>query len=731
MTAALIAAVPLAVIAFHWRAARPGWAFAGRDVLDFFLAMRDAVNTSLRAGKLPLWQRGIFLGYPLVADPQAALFDFSTWLTIPWDAARGLTLGTLLHLVVMGWGMAFWMRARGLGRVEALLAAVLFPLGTKQTVHLQHWNFAATTAWWPWMLGALDAFAVARRARHLVMLAVSVAACWCGGSPQMAYFGMVLVGLWTLRTSVEAWRDDRRAAVLPWLAIGAGLLLAMPAVLPTLELARFGPRAAGVDYAFTTVVGWRTGWDAALLLLPHAFGHSLFWEGTNPWEAAGYLGILPLALAVAAPWHRRGVVMLAALAIGGFWLSYGDGAWLGVHHLAFRFVPGFSVFRVPTRTLMVTSFCLAALAAEGLGAVRESEKRRRPIIAAILGVVSVAVLLAWWPGFPLDRVAARRDALVAVMVGAVALGWGVFRPLVGRRATWAVVAIAVTGADLYVAAGSANAVAPVEALGPEFATCAGLIPGSPAPRRVTATGDALINETRRVGWEGTLGYGPMLIERVRMLIEATRLSGSGDEPQVDLLRPRGDPTSPLWPLLSSPWLVSEEPWRLPVIARTRVATGAELFVQRAAALPRVFWTGAFEQASDEDVGPRLAAAARGDRAIVADVPPFASGPPAGPLPAEDVAVYEDALEARVISPRAGLAVVLDPWFPGWEATVDGVATPVLRANYAFQAVPVPAGVHHLALIYRSRPLILGAALAAAGLALLAGIAALAARSGRT
>src|SRR5512141_689822 len=106
---ATYAAAVAAVVAFPWRAAAPGMAFSGWDLRYFFYAARDATAEALRAGHLPHWQRGLFLGYPLLADPQAAVLDPATLLTLPWDAPRALTLGSLLHLSTAACGMIFWM----------------------------------------------------------------------------------------------------------------------------------------------------------------------------------------------------------------------------------------------------------------------------------------------------------------------------------------------------------------------------------------------------------------------------------------------------------------------------------------------------------------------------------------------------------------------------------------------------------------------------------------------
>jgi uncharacterized membrane protein YfhO len=53
----------------------------------------------------------------------------------------------------------------------------------------------------------------------------------------------------------------------------------------------------------------------------------------------------------------------------------------------------------------------------------------------------------------------------------------------------------------------------------------------------------------------------------------------------------------------------------------------------------------------------------------------------------------------VEAPAPGLLVVMDPWFPGWHAEVDGQPAPLLRADYAFMAIPVPEGTHRVVLRY--------------------------------
>jgi hypothetical protein len=66
-------------------------------------------------------------------------------------------------------------------------------------------------------------------------------------------------------------------------------------------------------------------------------------------------------------------------------------------------------------------------------------------------------------------------------------------------------------------------------------------------------------------------------------------------------------------------------------------------------------------------------------------------------------------------------VLLDAWYPGWEARVDGRSADIHRANGLFRAVSVPEGTHTVEFVYRSSPLILGGIISLISLLGIAGI----------
>ncbi len=65
---------------------------------------------------------------------------------------------------------------------------------------------------------------------------------------------------------------------------------------------------------------------------------------------------------------------------------------------------------------------------------------------------------------------------------------------------------------------------------------------------------------------------------------------------------------------------------------------------------------------------------------------------------------------RVEARGAGYLVLLDSFYPGWRAYLDGMEVRVLRADYAFRAVAVPAGSHLVEFRYRPRSVSYGLAL---------------------
>jgi hypothetical protein len=68
----------------------------------------------------------------------------------------------------------------------------------------------------------------------------------------------------------------------------------------------------------------------------------------------------------------------------------------------------------------------------------------------------------------------------------------------------------------------------------------------------------------------------------------------------------------------------------------------------------------------------------------------------------------EQLNIEVAADTPAIVVVAQAFYPCWQAYVDGRPTALWPANYAFQALAVPAGHHHLRLRYEDKRFAVGA-----------------------
>jgi hypothetical protein len=85
----------------------------------------------------------------------------------------------------------------------------------------------------------------------------------------------------------------------------------------------------------------------------------------------------------------------------------------------------------------------------------------------------------------------------------------------------------------------------------------------------------------------------------------------------------------------------------------------------------------------------------------------------------EIASYSpESVNVSVSNSRAGLLVLTDAYYPGWEVTIDGQPVPIRRVNHMFRGVAVPAGEHSVTFNYRPATLRSGLIVSLATLAVM-------------
>jgi hypothetical protein len=90
-----------------------------------------------------------------------------------------------------------------------------------------------------------------------------------------------------------------------------------------------------------------------------------------------------------------------------------------------------------------------------------------------------------------------------------------------------------------------------------------------------------------------------------------------------------------------------------------------------------------------------------DKADATPEPGLTMQQASGTQPKVTITRYADSVvEIDVATDKAGIVVLHDLYYPGWEAHVDGAPAAVLRANILFRGVEVPAGHHKVEFAFR-------------------------------
>jgi len=152
------------------------------------------------------------------------------------------------------------------------------------------------------------------------------------------------------------------------------------------------------------------------------------------------------------------------------------------------------------------------------------------------------------------------------------------------------------------------------------------------------------------------------------------------------------------------------------------------------ALPRAFMVYDWEWRPDTDAAVAAMAAPGFNPArtavLTGALAPAADGsPPGDGRGTVEIVVYAPERVVMSVNGDAGLLLLADALYPGWQATVDGEPVVIYAADGLLRGVFVADGAHEVVFTFRPRSLHTGAAVSLVGLFTVAMLALWAARLG--
>jgi hypothetical protein len=732
-----------------------GESFFGRDVTPFFYPMKEYVSEALRSGRLPLWNPFVAGGEPFFATLQpGVLYPGSLFLLLlPFPhSVDGLIV---LHFLFAGIGWVLLLRHEGCSPAGTAFGALAFVLGGFFVSLGNFTNNLQTMSWTPWLFLAWGLYVRDGRTARLLAFAGACVAAFLGGEPQLLALVLAVVlgrGLLGRRVSVIGRAHQATAFAA---AGGLALLIAGVQLVPFLGFIGESVRTLPLEVSFSASRSQEPIGLLHLLIPPalgagdHGFTVEFLASAGVPWLLSLYPGLV-FAGFVYLGYRTVGArerILWAALSVAGLVLALGT--YTPVYRALLEALPALRAFRYPEKFALLFALSIPFLAAAGFDRWRDGTRRPAHFAGAMVGLAGIygllAVLLglrpdilgAWCAGSratlllcgdptaAADQYAAvawRLAALLGVVGGVLVLEQrGALRPAL---AGWILVALAtldMVGAhrpvnpsvdsDIYTARPwTAEALAPVFDRRNEYR-----FRGTPVAAGMGET--ALVrgahelsnmyldlqamgpNAGQRFGFLQQDGLQGVELRSVALTHDAA-IHAWADDPVRFLrmmnVRYYADPTLGADSMLGLrqvarhpelPIRLYEVPDPLP---RAYVAEGWETSTGPEAALHR---------ALQSDVPPR--------RVVLEDAPITAAA--AGQAQGRIVAATWEPERVRLVArtPEPAVLVLLDRWYPGWQATVNGERTRLLRANGVFRAVEIPAGQADVEFAYSPASLVIG------------------------
>lgn len=690
------------------------------DVVSVIYPLKSYAADLLNAGRLPLWNPFMFGGYPLFANLQLGILSPTIIFYFFTPKIWAWTIQIIFQPLLAGLFTYLLLKNYGLEKLASAFGGLFYAFGAFSVIWLE-WNaHSLVAAFIPLIILLTNKFIKTGRLLWGVLLAISLCFQIFSGYPQLVLFTLMALAVLMFFHRKELTRTKLLGLTV---FIIAGVLLSAILTFPGLELVLNSQRSYEVLDSELIFLPWQ---NLITFLAPDYFGNpatgNYFGVG-NYTLNAGYSGIIVLILALIGGlrfWKKKEVKFFVFL----FLLTLLSSLPTPLAKFLFN-LPGFSAAS-NTRVLVLANLALATLAGFGISSLLKREK----VINLKVIFLPLAVLLltlAWTANFgQRPSISLRNLVLPIVLVSTLVILILIREKLYKAKilnSLLVVIICLVAVAELFRYGWKYTPFSAAELVFPNTPVLT-FFSGEEKPFRVSPGNVIPMNMWVPYNLESISGYDaayPLWWARLHSVID----SNNPDNLAVSRYAPFEQYESPWFDLLNNKYLLVFNPIKPSDDASTYALFNKteknqkfeQVFQDKSVIiyenknfLPRAFFVSDWEVLPYQESLSRLLDSDFPFAQKIIIPEPVDLEPSPNKNSNSVVSYQAYSATNSVIDLKAetdGLLFVSDTWYPGWKAYLDGVETSIIRANYAFRAIPVTEGAHTVEFFYKPFSLTMG------------------------
>lgn len=723
--------------------------YMGVDEVREFFPILDFTYESIRNGNIPLWNPYNFSGYPHLANWAAAVFYPLHLMIFFLTKVQTFIFLKLSAIVLSGMFTYLYLRAIALDGKSALFGGLAFAFSAPMLIWgAEIWQSVHSVLWLPLILFAIEKVIKTKKIYYMILGSFALAASIMGGYIQPSIYVLIVsIAYAIFRAKIFEFSLGNKkllSLIIGMFVFGFGFSAIH--TIPAIEFFQLSPRKeialTNVNLDFLIPLS-----HAVTFFVPDIFGHvaTKNWFAQQPgqyYEQLIFIGVVPLLFIFFSLFQKKlRNHAIFFLIVGLFSLSTVFD--LSTSRFVYLASLPFISSAIAIRIIFIVAFCFSVLSAFGFSWWFAAQKKQRvPALFALLPLTLVYVgvflwLIVWFwqnhypQGFPPSWfVISLRNLVIpgfvflcSLLLVVVGLFLDSLRKIIYFCLCLVLLIHAFIFAHKYFV----------------FSEIKFLYPAHPALSyiqehigfsRFWGYGDGVLENNFATKYKvySAEGYDPVNIRKYNELLSAANTGKfTNIASRSDALIPRTD----FWPTQDS------DTARLKlldflgvkyVIALKDKDKNNTVFPIKNERFKQVFEYGGFSIFENKKAAQRVFLVTKpwyvnnskdalnaifdekldlSKKVILEEKLPTAI-PDERQGNASIVSYAQNKVIIRTITSSLQILVLSDNFYPGWEASIDGINTKIYRANYTFRAVLVPKGEHNVIFVYNPFSFRLGA-----------------------